>query len=263
MVRHVKRPRCVLIAACLSALAVGMGTPANAAQVDVAEELARLASANGFTVTGDEHLQDSLGRAEGDAVYPRVRLLLERFDHIILQRPGGGIERVIVLGKAMPGAAPPRTVVQIEEPGADGDMPGGPDSGEPDSAQIELPTMRSGNQHSVLVSLETAKGERVERALLIDTGADTLVLPASLIAALGIAEDGLRARQVQTANGQVQARIGSLPGLWLGQQRVGQVEVAFLDDDKLGGNGLLGMNVLGRYQMTIDDEHDRLTLIRR
>jgi hypothetical protein len=39
--------------------------------------------------------------------------------------------------------------------------------------------------------------------------------------------------------------------------------VAFLDDDKLGGNGLLGMSVLGRYQLTIDDEHDLVTLIRR
>jgi aspartyl protease family protein len=232
--------------------------PANAAQVDVAEELARLASANGFTVTGDEHLQDSLGRAEGDAVYPRVRLLLERFDHIILQRPGGGIERVIVLGKAMPGAALPKTVVQIDEPDADGDVPAASDS-----AQIELPTVRNGNQHSVQVSLESAKGERVERALLIDTGADTLVLPASLIATLGIAEDSLRERQVQTANGRVQARIGRLPGLWLGEQRIDQVEAAFLEDDKLGGNGLLGMNVLGRYRITIDDEHDKLTLIRR
>jgi len=258
MVRHLKRPRRALIAACLSGLAVGMGAPAKAAQVDVAEELARLASANGFTVTGDEHLQDSLGRAEGDVVFRRVRQLLERFDHIILQRPGGGIERVIVLGKAMPGAMLPKTLVQIEEPGAGGDA-----SEESESALIELPTVRRGNQHSVMVSLESATGERVERALLIDTGADTLVLPASLIASLGIAEAGLRERQVQTANGQVQARIGSLPGLWLGKQRVSPVEVAFLEDDKLGGNGLLGMNVLGRYKMTIDDEHDRLTLIRR
>ena len=106
-------------------------------------------------------------------------------------------------------------------------------------------------------------GKRVERALLIDTGADTLVLPGSMIAALGIAESGLRKRRVQTANGQVQARIGKLPGLWLGDQKVADVEVAFLEDDKLGSSGLLGMNVLSRYQMTIDDEHDKLTLIRR
>ena len=44
---------------------------------------------------------------------------------------------------------------------------------------------------------------------------------------------------------------------------VADIEVAFLDDDKLGGGGLLGMSVLGRYQMTIDDEHDKLTLIQR
>jgi aspartyl protease family protein len=258
MVRHTKRLRCLLITACLSGAGLGLAAPAKAAQVDVAEELARLASANGFTVTGDEHLQDALGRAEGDAVYARVRLLLERFDHIILQRPGGGIERVIVLGKAMPGAARPKTVVQTDEPGSDGDVPAASDS-----AQIELPTVRNGNQHSVQVALENAKGERVERALLIDTGADTLVLPASLIATLGIAQDSLRERQVQTANGRVQARIGRLPGLWLGEQRIDQVEAAFLEDDKLGGNGLLGMNVLGRYRITIDDEHDKLTLIRR
>ena len=39
--------------------------------------------------------------------------------------------------------------------------------------------------------------------------------------------------------------------------------VAFLDDDKLGGTGLLGMSVLGGYQMTIDDEQGTLTLTRR
>jgi hypothetical protein len=36
--------------------------------------------------------------------------------------------------------------------------------------------------------------------------------------------------------------------------------VAFLPDDRLGNNGLLGMSVLGRYQMTIDDQGNRLTL---
>jgi len=262
MVRHLKQSRCTPIAACLSRLGFSLSlvwaASADAAQVDVAEELARLASANGFQVTGDEHLQDAVGRAEGEALYPRVRLLLERFDHIILQKPDGGIERIIVLGQAMPGNAPPKTIIEVDKPDDESDAPG-----DSDSAQIELPTERNGNQHSVRISLEGAKGERFERALLIDTGADTLVLPASLIATLGIAEEGLQERRVQTANGEVQARMGSLPGLWLGDQRIPRVEVAFLDDDKLGGNGLLGMNVLGRYRMTIDDEHDKLTLIQR
>jgi|AVFP01.1.fsa_nt_gi aspartyl protease family protein len=236
----------------------GLATTAEAAQVDVAEELERLASVHGFEVRGEEHVQDAIGRAEGDTPYQQVRLLLENFDHIILQGPQGEIERVIVLGMAMPGQAPPKTVIHVDEPTDEEQA-----EAEPIPGQIELPTVRNGNQHSVRVSLETSNGKRVERALLIDTGADTLVLPGSMIAALGIAESGLRKRRVQTANGQVQARIGKLPGLWLGDQKVADVEVAFLEDDKLGSSGLLGMNVLSRYQMTIDDEHDKLTLIRR
>jgi aspartyl protease family protein len=264
MVRTPKRassavPALLMAPAWLTPGLLGVGAllsaAASAAQVDVASELERLASAYGFAITGDEHVQDAVGRAEGDDPYLRVRVLLERFDHIIVQRPGGGIERVIVLGRAMPGSAPPKTVIEVDAPD---------DEQDPDApAHIELPTERNGNQHSVRVSLETSDGKRIERSLLIDTGADTLVLPASLIATLGIAADGLSEREVQTANGRAQARIGKLAGVWLGEQRVADIEVAFLDDDKLGGGGLLGMSVLGRYQMTIDDEHDKLTLIQR
>jgi hypothetical protein len=39
------------------------------------------------------------------------------------------------------------------------------------------------------------------------------------------------------------------------------VEAAFVEDEHLGGNALLGMNVLGRYLFILDDEHDELTLI--
>lgn len=233
---------------------LGIAVPsARAAQVDVGDELARLASVHGFGVTGAAHVVDHRGRAEGDDVYRRVRQLLERFDHIILQGPDGGIERVIVLGPAMPGNALPKTLVEIGETGAES----------ADGASITLPTVRSGSQHSVHVSLEGPGGKRLEQVLLIDTGADTLVLPRSMIALLGLDEAGLSEREVQTANGRTSARVGSLAGLWLGEQRVEDVAVAFLDDDRIGNGGLLGMSVLGRYQMTIDDAQGTLTLIRR
>jgi clan AA aspartic protease (TIGR02281 family) len=96
--------------------------------------------------------------------------------------------------------------------------------------------------------------------MLIDTGADTVVLPASMITPLGLNPAALSQREVQTANGRVQARIGTLDGLWLDGVRLASIEVAFLESDKLGTGGLLGMSVLGRYQMTIDDEKNRLTL---
>ena len=59
----------------------------------------------------------------------------------------------------------------------------GGDATEGDASPIELPTIRSGSQHSVRVSLEGTDGRRVERMLLVDTGADTVVLPASMIGA--------------------------------------------------------------------------------
>ncbi len=242
----------------LAVTVVGLGLfagVAGAAQVDIGPELARLSAEHGFSLIGESYVQDVIGRAEGEDPYRRLRLLLEGFDHIILQNATGGIERVIVLGKAMPGNAPPKTVVEV------GDAQG--EATEGDSSQIELPTIRSGSQHSVRVSLEGPDGRRVERVLLVDTGADTVVLPASMIEALALAEERLSEREVQTANGSAQARVGALPGVWLGDQRIGDVQVAFLDDDKLGGTGLLGMSVLGGYQMTIDDEQGTLTLTRR
>jgi clan AA aspartic protease (TIGR02281 family) len=233
------------------------GAAVQGAQVDIGPELSRLAEQQGFTVTGAEHVAEAVGRAEGDEPVSRLRLLLERFDHIIVQADGGGIERVIILGRATPGAVIPKTAVGSDS-GA-GDNAEGGESG----AVIELGTIRNGGQHSVRVTLEGAEGSRIERVLLIDTGADTLVLPESLISALGIDEESLGSREVQTANGRAQARVGSLSGLWLGEQRIPDVDVAFLGDDGLGSTGLLGMNVLGRYQMTIDDETNKLTLTKR
>ena len=233
-----------------------VGNLAMAAQVDVGEELERLADSQGFELTGAEHVQDTIGRIEGDDPYTRVRHLLDQFDHIILQRADGSIERVIVLGLAMPENAPPKTVVAVD---TDNDAADDANA----TGEILLRTERKGNQHSVTVSLEGADGKRLERALLIDTGADSLVLPASLIKPLGLTGKRLTEREMQTANGRVKARIGRLPAVWLGQQRVEDVAVAFLDDDKLGRAGLLGMSVLGRYQMTIDDEKSTLRLTPR
>ena len=223
---------------------------AEARQVAVAEELARLAADYGFTVTGDEHLAESIGRAEGARPVRRLRILLEGFDHIIVEDGRGGIERVIVLGPAEPGLPPTQPLVAV-------------DGGPPPDTPIELPTVRQGSQHSVRVALEGADGRRLARLLLIDTGADTVVLPASLIEALGLDADALQEREVQTANGMTQALTCRLDAVWLGARRVPDVSVAFLDDDKLGGAGLLGMSVLGRYQLTIHDQENRITLTSR
>lgn len=239
-----------LVLALLPALLLGPTTSA-AVQVRIDDELARLQAEHGFELTGADLVEGALGHAEGEDPWRRLRMLLERFDHIILQGAGGTVERVIILGRTSV-VAPPQVVLHEPAPGSD-DANG----------DIELETIRSGNQHSVLVILEGSDGRRVERVLLVDTGADSVVLPASMIAALGIDDDSLGTSDVQTANGITQARTGLLPAVWLGERRIARVQAAFLPDDRLGNAGLLGMSVLGRYRLTIDDEHSRLRLTTR
>jgi predicted aspartyl protease len=73
----------------------------------------------------------------------------------------------------------------------------------------------------------------------------------------------LRERPVQTANGSVNARLGRLPAVLLGTERLTNLAVAFIDDQRLGGQALLGMSVLGRFRMTIDDANNQIILAKK
>ena len=229
-----------------SLLIVSIAAPAFAAErVEVSGELERLAQKHGFTVSGLEQTEAAMGRAEDKALLPRLRRLLERFDHVIVQESTGEIARVIVLGEKVPIEPPPATPPRTEA------AKGG---------DIVVETERRGTQHVVRASLEGRGGSKVERELHVDTGSDYLVLPLSLTSALGVDKGALEEREMQTANGKVRARIGTLPSLWLGGNQIMDVETAFLEDEKLGSNGLLGMSVLKRYKLTIDDDQNSITL---
>jgi len=224
----------------------------SAEKVLVADELERLAEEHDFTVRGLEQTEEVYGRAAGEKLYPRLRRLLENFDHVIVQSSEGGVERVIVLGEKVPFEPPPQPVPteRAQSEGAEAANDG----------DIVLLTERRGTQHLVRASLEGASGTKVPRELHVDTGADFVVLPQSLISTMGLKAKDLKEREMQTANGKVNGRIGTLPALWLGENRITDVEVAFIEDGKLGGSGLLGMSVLGRYKMTMDDAENRITL---
>jgi aspartyl protease family protein len=217
-----------------------------ASQVAVAAELQRLAAANGFEVSGLRHTTEAMGRVDTDELYPRLLELLGKFNSVIVQGPAGKIERVIILGPKVPVEAP--RVTAESTPAEDKD------------ADIVVHTIRQGTAHAVQASVEGENGQRISRTLVVDTGADFVVLPASLLSQLGLPAGAMQQREMQTANGKVSARIGTLPALWLGDTRIPGVQAAFLDDAKLGENALLGMSVLGRYRMTMDDQHGLLTL---
>ncbi len=216
------------------------------AQVEVAAELRRLSAEFGFALRGVERSEGIKARAGGGSLPDRLRLLLEDVDHVIVQRPDGGIERIIILGEKG---------VYIPPPAGNGSQP---ESGE----AIVLATQRQGSSHLVTLGLEGSTGiPQIQATLLIDTGAERVVLPASWMPRLGLASENLAAQTVQTANGLVEALIGRLPAIWVGPKRIEDVEVAFIDDQRLGGAALAGMSLLGRFRMTIDDAKNQLSLI--
>ena len=219
-------------------------------QVMVKTELERLMGLSGFEVRGLDYTENTRGHVEGDALPERLRSLLEDFDHIIVQDGHGSVVKVIILGEKST-YGPPSANVPATESNADEEQ---------EQDAIVVTTRRQGASHSISVSLEGPNQRRIQQEMLIDTGAEQVVLPASLIQSLGLEQNGLRDQQVQTANGPVEARVGRLPAIWFGDRRVQGVATAFIDDRRLGGNALLGMNVLGRFRMTIDDSSNTLTL---
>ena len=111
-----------------------------------AEERERLMADHGFSMKAAqlESTRRSIGRAEGEALVPRLKMLLERFDHVIVQKPGGGVERVIILGEKA-AAAPPAPEAAQAEP-AEGDTA--------PAAEIVVESQRKGTSHALNLSLE-------------------------------------------------------------------------------------------------------------
>lgn len=227
-------------------------------RVSVSHTLEKLANEGGFVVTGLDKTQDAYGRDEGEAIYPRLRGLLNDFNHVIVQSPDGSVSKVIIIGRKTAWVAPQPTPAKAsEEAPAEGDPAA---KEQPSAEDVVVNTERRGASHLVSASLEGAGGKRIAQSLTVDTGADFVTLPTSALGSLGIQANQLVTREVQTANGKISARLGRLAAVWFGEHKIADVQVAFIDDAKLGGNGLLGMSVLSRYRMTIDDEANRLVL---
>ena len=88
-------------------------------------------------------------------------------------------------------------------------------------------------------------------------------MPESLITPLGYARDQLEIARLQTANGILEAQVGKLKAISLGNQIIHDVDIAFVDNNLLGNVILLGMNVLSQYRIILDDEENQITLIEK
>jgi aspartyl protease family protein len=129
--------------------------------------------------------------------------------------------------------------------------------------RIVLPTSHQGNHFMVSVAISGNGSLWQTKDMIIDTGADLVVLPESMIAQLGLTDSAFTKKTMQTANGITEAKIGLLQELRIAGETIENVEAAFIPDALLGKNCLLGMSVLGRYQINIDDKTQLITLFKK
>jgi clan AA aspartic protease (TIGR02281 family) len=121
-------------------------------------------------------------------------------------------------------------------------------------ARVEIPI--DPGTHSVRATC-TVGGEPLE--FIVDTGASYTVIPAAFARH---AVEGLRRPvTVQTAGGAVTGTLIRVPDLRIGDIRLSEVTAVALDlPGTLSGKGLLGLNVLRRLHMQVDDERSVIVL---
>ena len=119
--------------------------------------------------------------------------------------------------------------------------------------QIALSYEGQGRRLTVEIAVEHEK-KLLEIDMMLDTGATYTTLPRLLLATLGIQSSPDNPRiTLQTANGERTAELVLIDKLWLGDLPIEGVAIAICDAcASEHTSGLLGLNVTGGYNLTID-----------
>ena len=102
-VRSARASLAVALVVSLMAFDVG---PARAGEPALADELARLAAAHGVEIKGIGKTAGIAAPAAGGGLRARLEALLADFDHVMIQRPGGPVERVFIVARRSSDVAP-------------------------------------------------------------------------------------------------------------------------------------------------------------
>jgi aspartyl protease family protein len=202
---------------------------------DLFSQIQSLQSRMNIQITGLERIQNGEKVMTSGSLEQQIEQVLASYNHVISRNTKGQIERIVIINKKQ----------------------------KTEADRIVLPTSLQGNHFMVSVAISGNGSIWQNLDMIIDTGADLVVLPESMINQLGLADSAFPRKKMQTANGMTEAKIGKLQELRIAGETVENVEAAFIPDKLLGKNSLLGMSVLGRYQINIDDKTQLITLLKR
>lgn len=202
---------------------------------DLLSQLESLESRMNIQIIGLEKIDiDEKVHARGSPEQ-QLRQMLRSYNYVISRTNKGKIEKIVIIDKKQPNV----------------------------NDRIVLPA-RYEDGHFVVSLSVSGNGKFWETLdMIIDTGADLIVLPKSMIDKLGIADGALTERKMQTANGTVDAKIGALKEVRIPGEVLNDVTAAFIDDQLLANKSLLGMSALGRYKLVIDNKTQLVTLFKQ
>ncbi|MEQ1503302.1 MAG: retropepsin-like aspartic protease, partial [Myxococcota bacterium] len=130
--------------------------------------------------------------------------------------------------------------------------------------QIALPYEGEGRRLSVPVIFGNA-GHEVELEMMFDTGATYTTLSRRTLARLGVVpRDADPSIRLHTANGDRDAQLVLLDAVWLGDLKIDGIAIAVCDDcagDDVAG--LLGLNISGGFNVSIDADRREVVFTRR
>lgn len=244
------------------------------------QQLTTLAQRHGFAINGLEQLSQEPATAVSGDLRTQVSLLLGGYNFIVLEDGQGAIREIRILGQRTAQSNNPAIAQYNPAAQPDPAVPSNPPMQSPPIAPSSpapaqytayaappvdhaytIKTTRRGSHHHVEAVLSGPNGYPQVLTLLIDTGATTVVLPASLSAALGFRRDDLQDGWTQTASGRVPIKRGILTCVKIGEATAQNVEVSFIADELLGGQKILGMSFLRNFRMSLDDKNSELILL--
>ena len=205
--------------------------------LDLRSQLHQLASSHDLVIQNIQRIGSEPARSAQGNLREQIASLLQGYNYALMDGPDGQLARLVILGRRPP--TPPPVHEHL------------------------VKTKRVGAHHLVEARIVGPNGMIRAVTLLVDTGATTVVLPASLSEPLGFAPDRLTDHWVQTANGNIPAKSAVLPSIAVGDATAADVAITFVADQRLGTTGLLGMSFLERFRVAFDDTTDQIALTAR
>ncbi|MEE9412733.1 MAG: retroviral-like aspartic protease family protein [Methylococcales bacterium] len=204
-------------------------------RVIVEEKLHALVEQHGLLIVGIDKTMDAEAVISNEPLPTMIKRLLSDFNYMVVLDDNGDLLKVNIIGqKGAPTEHAGSTVVD---------------------------TKQEGGHHKIKVGLTGTNGVRHDVMLLVDTGADVVVLEEAMIEVLQLDRKKMTKQVVKTANGETEALKGKIPMVEIKSQKQKMIDAAFLSKDKLGGQQLLGMSMLGKFKITLDDMNGEMLLI--